>query len=116
MSGDRLLPSPLPVRGVATSRECVIISGAFMALLGQIEVMKWRAGWEIGHSTDMVTYLLSLIFFIAVWGLPSGGMPARVLYCAGLLAWNAALDLSRLAYIYVVGVLLLPVKPEAVIQ
>ncbi len=89
-------------------RERVILSAIFMLLLGQIEVMKIRAGWPPGADMDPFTMVASTTFYLAVWGQLRGSLKSFFLYMVGVFLWGVMTNVVRVVMYLVMNVWLFP--------
>lgn len=96
-------------------RERVILSALFMLLLGQIEVMKIRAGWPPGGEMDMFTMTVSITFYLAVWGQLRGSFKSFVMYLAGVILWGVISNVVRVVMYLVMNVWLFPDQQPVVL-
>ena len=92
----------------ASVRDRVIISAAFMMVIGQVEVMKIRAGFPFTLQTDWVTWSLLVLFFVALWGRMEPGVSGVIRYVVSYFVWSAISDTIRVASVYLMTVILFP--------
>lgn len=98
----------------ASVQERVVISLSFMALVGQVEVMKIRAGIPFSIDMGWVTWAISLILFTALWGTRDRSLLAFVRHVVLFFAWTALSETIRFGMAYLMTVVLFP-GPELVV-